>query len=95
MSAISAIDSRADKKLIMISLQFVNNLIVQNERNKLVVWIELFDTAGDMKLSRGARPRDTSPGLWSRFNKLLSECQDISKKDGASSEENNGTRNRT
>ncbi|KAF2418261.1 hypothetical protein EJ08DRAFT_690710 [Tothia fuscella] len=35
------------KKLLMISLQFLNNLVAQNERRKLNLWVELFDSPAD------------------------------------------------
>jgi palmitoyltransferase len=37
----------ADKKLLMTSLQFLNNLVAQNERRKLNLWVELFDSPAD------------------------------------------------
>ncbi|QDS72304.1 hypothetical protein FKW77_007423 [Venturia effusa] len=35
------------KKLLITCLQFLNNLIAQNERRKLMLWIELFDCPAD------------------------------------------------
>ncbi|TID20643.1 High mobility group HMG1/HMG2 [Venturia nashicola] len=35
------------KKLLIACLQFLNNLIAQNERRKLMLWIELFDCPAD------------------------------------------------
>lgn len=34
-----------DKKLLITSLQFLNNLVAQNERRKLMLWVALFDNA--------------------------------------------------
>lgn len=33
----------AYKKLLIVSLQFINNLVAQNERRKLMLWVSLFD----------------------------------------------------
>jgi palmitoyltransferase len=35
------------KKLLIKCLQFMNNLVVQNERRKLFLWVELFDSSTD------------------------------------------------
>ncbi|KAF1981964.1 hypothetical protein K402DRAFT_398000 [Aulographum hederae CBS 113979] len=33
------------KKLLITSLQFLNNLVTQNERRKLMLWVDLFDSS--------------------------------------------------
>jgi palmitoyltransferase len=43
-------DHRADKKLLITCLQFLNNLIARNEQRKLMLWIELFDSHLDNEL---------------------------------------------
>jgi palmitoyltransferase len=43
-------DRRADKKLLITCLQFLNNLIARNEQRKLMLWIELFDSHLDNEL---------------------------------------------
>ncbi|KAF2398904.1 hypothetical protein EJ06DRAFT_583508 [Trichodelitschia bisporula] len=35
------------KKLLIVCLQFLNNLVAQNERRKLMLWVELFDSSAD------------------------------------------------
>jgi hypothetical protein len=40
----------AYKKLLITSLQFLNNLIARNEQRKLMLWIELFDSHLDNEL---------------------------------------------
>lgn len=35
----------ADKKLLITLLQFLNNLVAQNERRKLMLWVALFDNS--------------------------------------------------
>ena len=42
------------KKLLIASLQYLNNLIVQNERRKLMLWVELFDSSNEEVLSRSS-----------------------------------------
>ena len=36
-------------------MQLLNNLVAQNERNKLMLWVELFDSTADYKMSREAK----------------------------------------
>ncbi|KAF2670411.1 hypothetical protein BT63DRAFT_424355 [Microthyrium microscopicum] len=48
------------KKLLVKCLQFINNLTVQNERRKLMLWIELFDSTADGLLSIGEAEKDFS-----------------------------------
>lgn len=43
-------DRLSDKKLLIICLQFLNNLIARNEQRKLMLWIELFDSHLDNEL---------------------------------------------
>lgn len=38
------------KKLLITSLQFLNNLVAQNERRKLILWVNLFDSTSDSVL---------------------------------------------
>lgn len=48
-----------DKKVLIVSLQLLNNLVAQNERNKLMLWVELFDSTADYKMSRDAKNMET------------------------------------
>lgn len=41
----------SDKKLLITSLQFLNNLVAQNERRKLMLWVALFDNSTEGILS--------------------------------------------
>ncbi|KAB2573886.1 High mobility group HMG1/HMG2 [Lasiodiplodia theobromae] len=38
------------KKLLITCLQFLNNLVARNERRKLMLWVELFDSSRDTTL---------------------------------------------
>lgn len=38
------------KKLLITCLQFLNNLVARNERRKLMLWVELFDSSRDSNL---------------------------------------------
>ncbi|EKG11816.1 High mobility group HMG1/HMG2 [Macrophomina phaseolina MS6] len=38
------------KKLLITCLQFLNNLVARNERRKLMLWVELFDSSRDSTL---------------------------------------------
>ncbi|QIX01870.1 hypothetical protein AMS68_007387 [Peltaster fructicola] len=40
------------KKLLITSLQFLNNLVAQNERRKLMLWVNLFDSTSDALLNQ-------------------------------------------
>ena len=40
------------KRLLVKSLEFLNNLVVQNERRKLMLWVELFDSSSDPVLTQ-------------------------------------------
>lgn len=42
------------KKLLISCLQFLNNLVAQNERRKLMLWVQLFDSATDSVLAPAA-----------------------------------------
>lgn len=44
---------------MIVSLQLLNNLVAQNERNKLMLWVELFDSTADYKASREAKATET------------------------------------
>lgn len=41
------------KRLLGTCLQFVNNLVVQNENRKLALWVELFDSGNEIGLADG------------------------------------------
>jgi palmitoyltransferase len=45
------------KKLMVRCLQFVNNLVAQNERRKLMLWVELFDSSTEGILSTTELPK--------------------------------------
>jgi hypothetical protein len=40
------------KKLLIKCLQFINNMVAQNERRKLMLWVELFDSSSDGVLTQ-------------------------------------------
>ena len=42
------------KKLLITSLQFLNNLVAQNERRKVMLWVNLFDSGMDSITETGA-----------------------------------------
>lgn len=45
------------KKLMVRCLQFINNLVAQNERRKLMLWVELFDSSTEGILSTTELPK--------------------------------------
>lgn len=53
----------AYKKLLITSLQFLNNLVAQNERRKLMLWVSLFDSTSETVLAPEDIPDTTSTGL--------------------------------
>ncbi|KAF2092293.1 hypothetical protein K490DRAFT_22563, partial [Saccharata proteae CBS 121410] len=52
------------KKLLITCLQFLNNLVSRNERRKLMLWIELFDTSPDGPLRQYPRSPIAPPDVW-------------------------------
>lgn len=48
----------AYKKLLIVSLQFLNNLVAQNERRKLMLWVSLFDNMSDASIANAANGHD-------------------------------------
>ena len=53
----------AYKKLLITSLQFLNNLVAQNERRKLMLWVALFDNPSDSVIESGMQEQDTEEKL--------------------------------
>jgi palmitoyltransferase len=53
----------AYKKLLITSLQFLNNMVAQNERRKLMLWVSLFDSTSETVLAPEDIPDTTSTGL--------------------------------
>uniref|UniRef100_A0A494G9T5 Uncharacterized protein n=1 Tax=Solanum lycopersicum TaxID=4081 RepID=A0A494G9T5_SOLLC len=53
----------AYKKLLITSLQFLNNIVAQNERRKLMLWVSLFDSTSETVLAPEDIPDTTSTGL--------------------------------
>ncbi|KAK7517900.1 hypothetical protein IWZ03DRAFT_183985 [Phyllosticta citriasiana] len=51
------------KKLLITSLQFLNNLVARNERRKLMLWVELFDGSPEGAFRPGSRPPFETSGL--------------------------------
>ena len=51
----------AYKKLLITSLQFLNNLVAQNERRKLTLWVSLFDNANDSVIETGLTQEKPQP----------------------------------
>jgi len=50
----------AYKKLLITSLQFLNNLVARNERRKLMLWVALFDNSTEGVLADDADDRRTA-----------------------------------
>ncbi|KAI5369710.1 putative armadillo-like helical, Ataxin-10 domain-containing protein [Septoria linicola] len=53
----------AYKKLLITSLQFLNNLVAQNERRKLMLWVSLFDNTTETVLGPEDVPETSSASL--------------------------------
>ncbi|KAF2207935.1 hypothetical protein CERZMDRAFT_71198 [Cercospora zeae-maydis SCOH1-5] len=53
----------AYKKLLITSLQFLNNLVAQNERRKLMLWVSLFDNTTESTLAPEDVPETSSASL--------------------------------
>lgn len=58
-----------DKELLITCLQFLNNLVTQNERRKLMLWVALFDSAafdnnGLVQLQQYPSDFAIRPDLW-------------------------------
>lgn len=51
------------KKLLITSLQFLNNLVAQNERRKLMLWVSLFDNTTESVLAPEDVPETSSASL--------------------------------
>ncbi|EGP92441.1 uncharacterized protein MYCGRDRAFT_32716 [Zymoseptoria tritici IPO323] len=53
----------AYKKLLITSLQFLNNLVAQNERRKLMLWMSLFDGVNEAVLAPEDVPETSAASL--------------------------------
>lgn len=53
----------AYKKLLITSLQFLNNLVAQNERRKLMLWVSLFDSTSEAVLAPEDVPETSAASL--------------------------------
>jgi palmitoyltransferase len=51
------------KKLLITCLQFLNNLVAQNERRKLTLWVELFDNSAERENLNVDYPGNRSEAL--------------------------------
>ena len=56
------------KKLLITCLQFLNNLVARNERRKLMLWVELFDSSTDSVLPHSLSDLPSKPEFWPRLN---------------------------
>jgi len=56
------------KKLLITCLQFLNNLVARNERRKLMLWVELFDSSTDSVLPHNPSDLTSRPEFWPRLN---------------------------
>ncbi|OCK78737.1 hypothetical protein K432DRAFT_406209 [Lepidopterella palustris CBS 459.81] len=56
------------KKLLITCLQFLNNLVARNERRKLMLWVELFDSTTDSVLPHSRSGMFNKPELWPQLN---------------------------
>jgi len=68
--------SHLDKELLITCLQFLNNLVTQNERRKLMLWVALFDSAafdsnGLVQLQQYPSDFATRPELWPQIEPMV------------------------
>ncbi|OCL03710.1 hypothetical protein AOQ84DRAFT_325570 [Glonium stellatum] len=56
------------KKLLITCLQFLNNLVARNERRKLMLWVELFDSSTESALPHNTNDPTTRPDFWPRLD---------------------------
>ncbi len=56
------------KKQLITCLQFLNNLIAQNERRKLMLWVELFDSSSNEPLVQDWAEPESSGATSERSN---------------------------